>query len=462
MILSGSAGGIFLLYLENFFLAGSRFGYHNMNGWIQSINGFLASPWKIKVLDYVVLFLIGKMLAVLVIAAMIVWVCLRGKNILETSAILIGITLVEYGLYVGIASNSWLSILKWCNLFSFMRTEKFFQTYETVNFFHYPVSSLILCIIVGIVLFSLFLYGGISSYEKVSREEYGQRKKRKDRQRRTKGHNIFRYELRKIFVINGAGIVIILFLAGQFYQVVNDKVYFTLDELYYKNYLKELSGSMTQEKMDWIQEEETRLKNLEKEKPTPEIEKQLLCRTAFEQVKEQAKRIGEDGIFLDEIGFMYLLDRKNFLLRIGEILCVTLFGFFQIFVMEKVSGMDMLWCTLPDGRRKSSFQKWGIIFGTLLLICIVSEGRFLCQVMRSQNIQDFSAPIRYLAGYEYAGNFTIGMYLILRGIVVFFASVSAVGVIAKVSKNVKNAVTVLLVAGGIVGVAYMGAVLIFT
>ena len=54
-----------------------------------------------------------------------------------------------------------------------------------------------------------------------------------------------------------------------------------------------------------------------------------MCKPAFEQIKGQAERIGEQGVFLDEIGFSYLLDRKNFLLRIGITCGMALLAFFS-------------------------------------------------------------------------------------------------------------------------------------
>ena len=82
------------------------------------------------------------MVAVLVVSMIIVFLCLRGKTILQTVVMLLGIGMIEYACYVGIASNSWLSIWKRCNLFSLMNIEKFFKTYENVNLFGYPVSSI--------------------------------------------------------------------------------------------------------------------------------------------------------------------------------------------------------------------------------------------------------------------------------------------------------------------------------
>lgn len=217
IILIGSLAGILLLYMENFLIIGNMYGFGNLNRPIQSVDGFIGSAWKINSGQYFLLFFCGKLFAAAVFVGVITWICLCGKNILRTSIALILLTGIEWALYTGISPNSWLSILRWCNLFSFIRTENFFQTYETVNLFSYPVSSVIVCSITGAILFLLCIVQSILCYEKVSRGEYAQKKEWKKLQRRkTRGHGAFFYEFRKVMWISGAGVVLFLFCIGYF------------------------------------------------------------------------------------------------------------------------------------------------------------------------------------------------------------------------------------------------------
>ena len=453
--LSGGVIGVFLLYLQNFLIMGIRFGLGNVTEWIQSLEGFLASPWKIKIIDYIVLLFIGKMLAVLVVSMVIVFLCLRGKTILQTVAMLLGVGVIEYACYVGIVSNSWLSIWKRCNLFSLMNVEKFFETYENVNLFGYPVSSVLLCTLFGTGVFLLCLLGSVKSYEKVSRMEYAQKKGRKFFKKHTRAHTLIGYEMKKLLFVNGVGVVMLLFLVGQTFYLQNTKTYFSLDELYYKKYLQEMSGPVTSEKMTWLEMEERRIRDLEKKEPSPEVERQLLCKPAFEQIKNQAERIGEQGVFLDEIGFSYLLDRKNFLVRVGITCGMTLLAFFNMFMMETLSGMHTLWNTVPNGRRRIWIRKWGVAIGIICVFTVCSEGLFLWHEIKEQSLTGCAEQIRYLWGYENYGRVTIQMYCFIRGIIRILAGIGTLGVIASVSKKVKNGATVLLVAGGILGSVYI-------
>lgn len=462
VILSGSLLGMLLLYAQNFVVVGSLYGYGNLGRPIQSIDGFIGSVWKISVGQYIFLFLCGKLFVTCVFVGVISWICLKGKNILRTSAVLVLLTGIEWGFYTKIPSNSWLGILKWCNLFSFIRIENFFQTYETVNLFGYPVSSVFICSVVGGVLCIAFFTQSIMCYEKVSREEYAQKRgKRKREKRKTKGHGIFFYELRKVMWINGACIVLFLFFFGYFISVSSEKIYFSSDELYYKYYLKELEGPMTSEKIKFIQEEDKRIKKLEESEESFEKERKLQCKPAFEQVKLQAERIGEKGVFLNEVGFSYLLDQVTFMKRVGMLLLIIILAFFQTFVMEQIAGMDTIWNTIPDGQKKIKYQKWIILIVSVLVVTIFVEGIFIIHGIKEQQLTGLAEQIRYLFEFEKFGTMSILFYLFLRWIFEVFAGVGSLIILAVVSRKVKNTATVILISGGIVALLYLGMRFVF-
>ena len=456
IILAGSLVGMLLLYVQNFIIMANLYGFGNLGRPVQSVNGFIGSAWKINLGQYFLLFLCGKLFVACVFVGVITWICLKGKNILRTSVVLVLLVGVEWVFYAKIPSNSWLGILKWCNLFSFIRTENFFQTYETVNLFSYPVSSVIVCSIAGGILFIICIVQSILCYEKVSWGEYAQKKEKKKREgRQTKGHGIFFYEFRKVMWINGAGVVLLLFTIGYFMTVSGEKIYFSQDELYYKHYLKELEGEMTAEKTEFIQKEDERIKKLEESEESFDKERMLQCKPAFDQVKMQAERIGEKGVFLNEIGFNYLFDKTTFIGRTGLLLLIIMLAFFQTFVMEQIAGMDTVWNTIPEGRKKIQRRKWVILIVSVLLLSIFIEGMFIVHGVKGQQLSGLSEQIKYISAFEGFGNMPIAVYLFLRWGFECLAGIGGLIVIAGVSKKVKNTATVLLVSGGIAGLFYL-------
>lgn len=169
----------------------------------------------------------------------------------------------------------------------------------------------------------------------------------------------------------------------------------------------------------------------------------------------QVERIGENGVFLNEIGYAYLLDKTTFMKRLGMSLLIFGLAFFQTFITEQIAGMNTIWNTVPDGRGKIKRQKWIILIGSSLMLTVFVEGMFTIHGIREQQLTRISEQIRYLSEFESFGKMTISIYLLLRWIFEFWVVIGSGLVIANVSKKVKNTATVLLVSGGIVALCYL-------
>ena len=169
----------------------------------------------------------------------------------------------------------------------------------------------------------------------------------------------------------------------------------------------------------------------------------------------QAERIGEKGVFLNEIGFSYLLDKATFMKRMGILLLIITLAFFQTFVMEQIAGMDAIWNTIPDGQMKVKRRKWIILIVTVLVLTAFVEGMFIIYGIKEQQLTGLLEQIRYLSGFEKFSQMSVIVYLFLRWIFVCIVGVGSLIVIANVSRKVKNTSTVLLVSGGIVALCYL-------
>lgn len=443
-VIVGSMAGALILYGSNYVLAEICYGFGDIGRWIQSVQGYLTSPWRIRVYEYLFLFLLGKMAAAAVIASVVLLIALRGKSILKTSVMLLGVTIAEYGMYGLIPEHSSLDILKKCNLFYLMRTEKFFDNYATVNLFGYPVSSLLLCSVTGIFVAVSAVFLSIISYEKVSKSEYTERKARK----RTRKPLRFGYECYKIFWVQGAAVIMLLFLAMQVWTYSDEKVYFSLDELYYKNYMKQLEGDVTEEKLKFIKEEGWRIRTLK-------TEEELRCQSAYLWVRGQTQRIGKEGVFLNEVGYLKLLDRKEQMNNMGKLLVVFVLSFHAVFIVEETSGMSSIWNTIPNGRKKIRRKKWILLTGCVIFLCLASDLIFIGYRMKAQKIASLQVPICYLPGFESWKNVTVSEYLAGGCLLKVLAGMLTGSLIAKVSEKAKNATTVLLLSGGVTGAAYL-------
>lgn len=475
VIFAGSLACVLVLYGTNFAIAGAVYGFGDPGRGLQSVEGYLASPWKITVGGYLGLFLAAKLAAAAVVTGCVVWIVLWGKSLLGTSIVLVGVTAVEYVLWVSIPPHSWLDLAKQCNLFHFMESGKFFQSYETMNLLGYPVSSLLVCGVAGLLLLIVAVWVAGSSYERVSRGEYAQNKPKRRFLMRKKGqraHSLLYYEAYKSLWLSGAGVLMAGCLLLQLAGASGERVYFSLDELYYKNYMKELEGEVTGEKLEVLREEEHRIAGMEEElyslgqkgeelneeellTRSAALNRKLLCRNAFERVKEQAERIGRDGIFLDEVGYACLLDLRQQVYQAGQLLLLIVLAFYSVFIADKTAGMTSLWCTVPKGKKKIQKRKWALLAGSILFLCVAATAISAVYRMKAQGITALNVPLRYLPGFEAWTGVSVGGYLAGAAAVKVLLGMAACAGIRLISGKAKNATTVLLTAGSAVGAGYL-------
>lgn len=481
LIFLSSMLGALALYGCNLLIAWLVYGFGDTSRWIQSLDGYETSPWKLTVGQYLLAYPAAKLAALAVIAGVVTWVVLRGRSILKSGVVLFVIAAVEYGLYTKITPQSWLDLLRKCNLFAFFHTEGFFDNYETVNFFGIPVSAVWMSIGAGGALLLLTVAGSIHCYEKVSKSEYTEKAGRKffksKRKKHRKMHSIAFYECRKLLWIQGAVVVLATCLILQCFVYYGKRTSFSMDELYYKNYIEKLEGPVTDEKRNYLEEEGARIQSIEEEylhflqsqtdmsllergKEQRKLENRLECKNGYEQVRDQAERIGENGVFLNEVGFAYLLNREEEMKNCGKLLVAVMFAFFSVFVVERTSGMETLWTSIPGGRRKVMIRKWILITVCIVFTCILSDAISVFSNMSAQGISHLHLPVQYVPGFENLGQMTVDVYLGLRCLAKIVAGLLTVVWIGVVSRKAKNATTVLIVSGSAVAVVYLVVYLI--
>lgn len=450
-VLIGTTLSTLILYGTNLLLAGAKYGLGDLSRWMQSVDGYLSSPWKISVGVYLVWFFIGKLLVTAILSALVVWVLLKGRSILESSLILIAIIVIEYVLYSQIDSLSWLSILKQCNLFYLLDTKRFLESYYTVNLFGYPVSSLSVCSVFGAFVLLCFGVQSVRCYEKVSQMEYTMKKRGWKMPTVLKGgyKSLWRYEAKKILIVHKAGFLFLLFLILLTGIYANKVEYFGENEIYYRHYIRQVEGKMTDEKLKFLEEEGVRIEMMEN------VNAQENCRNGYERVCAQAERIGGEGIFLDEVAFERILDRNEFVKQCGMLLIVFVLAFYPVFIDERLSRMDTIWSSIPNGRKKIVGHKWLVLVISVVTVCILSNVIVIWHETKLLDITNLNVPIRYLAGYEAWGRMTVMVYMAGRCAVQILFGILAAMVTWGFSKKAKNATTVLLLVGGVVTVGYI-------
>ena len=146
------------------FIAALTLDFGNVNRAIQSVNGYFTSAMQSSVKQYLVYFFCMKIIGMISLCCIFIVLCVIFKSSIMASLAGIFTALIELLLWKNISVNSWLYCLRQMNLSAFVYTEKFFEEYQNMNFFSWPVSKLFcgialafFCIVPG-CLISFVLY----------------------------------------------------------------------------------------------------------------------------------------------------------------------------------------------------------------------------------------------------------------------------------------------------------------
>ena len=141
---SGAAGlALFfftiLIFLENCIVGWVMFGIGDLSRAVQTLDGYIHSPWKLSVGAYMILFVLETYLGILAVAFLttVIGICVR--NSVLTCLITAIILTVEGFLWKRIELQSVFSLLHGVNYMTLLNAASYFRDFQTINLFGYPV-----------------------------------------------------------------------------------------------------------------------------------------------------------------------------------------------------------------------------------------------------------------------------------------------------------------------------------
>lgn len=242
--------GTFILYSTNLVIGFVRCGVISMDAPIQSVFGFIRSPWRISIAMYVLGFFCMKYLWAASVTAIVYLACSLGKSVLECCGIFLFLC-VPFLLF----QKSVLSIL------STGDTARLFSEYRNLNLFGWPVSCFFISIL-AMFLVSAAGFGFAAAIYIHSSPIISSRKSKNSGRIGRISANLMAYEARKLFLLNGAVWVLAGLMAVQFVAYLNFNAYIAPQERLYMQYSEKLAGTANQEKDDFIAEEAARFADL--------------------------------------------------------------------------------------------------------------------------------------------------------------------------------------------------------
>lgn len=425
---------VFFLYGTNGLLSNYLFGFGNLNRNIQSVDGFIGSPYNISVGEYLLFYIGTKVIALFMFSVIILFFCIKSKNAIVVYVATALLFVVSSAAFRLIAPQSAWSPLHFVNLITLLKVIPIFAGYTNLNIFGYPVNVISVWIPAGILCLSIFIWLCARSFGTDNKKQAGRRKWGRlqfgNPFRKAVFHSMSGNEWYKQLVVNKTVLLLLLFVAFQIYNYVGMEVLVTTDDLYYKRYMTKLSGPLTEEKSDWIEDEKQHLEDtaqamnaLVMQYANHEIDRQqyeaqaiyyqgvLVMQGAFESVYQRYQYIvqmqgeGQSLHFVYDRGINVLIgeDGATDMLTNALMLCLVVIACFSgWFVREKINRVHMLLKTTQNGSGKLFSVKYLSAVIYTLPIFLAAYCPNLIFALANYETTGFSAPagsLPLLAGF---------------------------------------------------------------
>ncbi len=388
-------------YGTNLVISSSCVGLGDLQRSIQSLDGYISSPFALTVGQYLVLFFLVKMASVCVLSALLFFLCEMLRSTMFTLVLGVGILAAELLIWTRISYTSWLYLLRAFNLLTLLDTETYFSTYTNIAIFQRPVNTLVCGIGFGVLLFGFCLFFGIRSFcltrnrrcrvweMLLHRTRADQRRKSEknpslslERHIRTGG---FGHESWKLFFAHKGIWLLLLLVVVQYYCYKDAVFYSTAEEYYYRAYSDVLEGELTEDKQSYLEEilaeyaaVDLELLELEEQYAAGEISEVYYTarinvlqsneskRNAFERAWDQYAYLMEEanqGVeveYICQTGWTEVLGvngQKRGILDAAKLFFVLILAFAAAQAYEFSTGMDVLIRISACGWRRTRRRK---------------------------------------------------------------------------------------------------------
>ncbi|MCI8466321.1 MAG: hypothetical protein HFI63_10815 [Lachnospiraceae bacterium] len=487
VMLISSAATTLVFYGSSLFLSGQILGLGDLARPVQSLRGMLASPYAMTAGQYLTAFLGAKILASLTFASLLFCLCTVFRNGVSASLASAGTLFVQFVLYLTIGLHSYLSPLKILNLVCMTDASWFLGNYWNMNLFGYPVEVIPMILATAILVsglscsFTLVHYtkevSALSSENCVLSWWKGLLKKRRKGKRNAKRRSIrvglFGKEFFKVFVMERAGLLLVVFFLFQWNHYRDFQIHPNAEELFYRQYVNWAKDVPLQEVASRYQEEQKRFDEIgrladlaakayaagngsleEAEKAKMEMQATQNARDGFERALNQYEyvltqvRNGTDAELFYASGWETLLNRQGQrvdVTDVGKLVFFLTVGLASVFSVEKTSQVEFLQRTCIRGGGEICRKKYltGLLYGTLAL-GIAFLPRYLT-VFSAYGTAGLGAPLKSLPVLsDIPFNIPLWGYLALVGLSRYLGTAVVVGLILWLSKQSGNLVHTIL------------------
>ena len=406
-----------LLYGVNLTYCAATFGLGPLNRTIQSVPALMRCTMQITVGQYLFRFLLTKWVGAFVMGLWVMLAALVAHRVVAGWAAALAGPLVMFGIRAAIPATSRLNVVKYANLASLLQTNELLGHYRNLYWFGSPINLPFVEWTAAVIYGGALGIGFCWVFARAQLLPAAKRGFALGLRHKTHATSVYKEEMRKLLLLNGASIVIAAFVGFGVYQGMTIESYIDADEIYYAYYMKHISGPFTQEKYDWLTKQG--------EEFTPMLEAQrrvaegtwssevLMAYSALQQKYAVYNRVINQNIngYLKEhpgvwpvyesgyrklFAFTGQADVQDTLL--AGLVCAICFS--GLFSMERKGGMEeILQCT-PLGRKHTVRAKLMVSTGAAVIIALSSTLPHLWQVLRDYGLPALLAPAMSISEFE--------------------------------------------------------------
>jgi hypothetical protein len=460
-----------LFYGTDLILGNSIYGFGDTSRYIQSMSSFRDCNTLMSIKEYLILFIITKIIVSTVTAIIFAFIFITIPNIKAVYAVLSAFGGVSYLCYALIHPASYINVLKYLNIFAFFNVFKLYSEYTNLNIFGFPIEKVYTTKIVLAFFIVTVSSASIIAFSKLdsSRESTLLNKLGKLFPKRTKisgSTSLFLQETYKIIIQGKIYLVIILVLFISYKNINLKPLLMDFDSSAYQGYINKLSGEINQEKIDFIKKEQKSFEDIPREVDNLstllakgeikgenfriEMNKVNILSEkgkAFEKLKKQYEYLlklkeekGINGSFISELSTDYLFDNKQgdmingLLFTIILIICIS-----NIFPMDSKNGMLLILKATPYGRMKLFLNKYFIANAIAFFLMLIVYLPYYINLIVRYDIAGWQAPIQSIRIFENLNiNISILGFVIMAILLQLITSFAMTGFILFMSQFLKR------------------------
>ncbi|MCL2137148.1 MAG: hypothetical protein FWH40_06475 [Coriobacteriia bacterium] len=274
LVLLGMTAALTLaFYGLTLLVALSQVGLGDLSRPVQSLQGYLSSPLRLSVLQFLLLFLSAKLLAGFAVMAAFFAACVYARNSVYACMAAVLAFGVQALMYKQIGAYSPYSLLAYVNLAAVLDTGAYFADYVNLNLFGYPLNTVASGLAAAAAATSLGL--GFGCYQFANEETASAQESRVlVLARRLAGsilpkagfgrHRVLAlHEAYKLLAMNKGLLVYAVLVLIQIMYFNGLRLWVDREEYYYLQYSVRLEGGLTPEKRDYLVQEAYRIESVE-------------------------------------------------------------------------------------------------------------------------------------------------------------------------------------------------------